>query len=182
MVRVLCSKRAWGISLYELDSTVARVCTNKSRMYSIKQGWSRFKHDLHTIFIRFFNGSKYGLVRYGLLRLNTPFLRFTWHLHGLQTVLPTFVSVMHELSHIRGCSDINWLIFMTSISFCKRILIINYLIKSLFIIQSMLFQIKLSETTKSCVIKNYILNIYIICNKTEIHFFLLFIYKLYFNH
>ena len=31
-----------GMSWYDLDSNVARVCTNKARIYSIKQGLSRF--------------------------------------------------------------------------------------------------------------------------------------------
>ena len=48
---------------YDLDSNVARVSTNKARIYSIKQCLSRFEHDLQTIFIRLFYGSKYGLVR-----------------------------------------------------------------------------------------------------------------------
>ena len=46
---------------YDLDSNEARVCTNKARIYSIKQGLSRV--DLQTIFIRLLYGSKYGLVR-----------------------------------------------------------------------------------------------------------------------
>ena len=52
-----------GMSLYDLDSNVARVCTNKARIYSIKQGLSRFEHDLQTIFIRLLYSSKYGLLR-----------------------------------------------------------------------------------------------------------------------
>ena len=31
-----------GVSWYDLDSNVARVCTNKGQKYSIKQGLSRF--------------------------------------------------------------------------------------------------------------------------------------------
>jgi len=56
----------WGsIRWYELDSTVARVCKNKARTYSIKHGFSRFlKTRFAYDFIRLFNGSKYGLVRY----------------------------------------------------------------------------------------------------------------------
>ena len=46
-----------GMSWYDLDSNVARVCTNKARIYSIKQGLSRFEHDLQTIFIRLLYGS-----------------------------------------------------------------------------------------------------------------------------
>ena len=46
-----------GMSWYDLDSNVARVCTNKARIYSIRQGLSRFEHDLqndfHTIAVRF---------------------------------------------------------------------------------------------------------------------------------
>ena len=45
------------MSWYDLDSNVARVCTYKARIYSIKQGLSRFEHDLqndfHTIVVRF---------------------------------------------------------------------------------------------------------------------------------
>ena len=52
-----------GMSWYDLDSNVARVCTDKERIYSVKQGLTRFKHDLQTIFIRLLYGSKYGLVR-----------------------------------------------------------------------------------------------------------------------
>ena len=62
-----------GYGLYDLDLNVARVCTNKARIYSIKTGLSRFEHDLqndfHTqgsTYIRLLYGSKYGLV--GLLR------------------------------------------------------------------------------------------------------------------
>ena len=44
------------MSWYDLDSNVARVCTNKARIYSIKQGLSRFEHDLqngfHTIVVQ----------------------------------------------------------------------------------------------------------------------------------
>ena len=46
-----------GMSWYDLDSNVARVCTNNARIYSIKQGLSRFEHDLqndfHMIVVRF---------------------------------------------------------------------------------------------------------------------------------
>ena len=48
---------------YEWDSNVARVCTNKVRIYSVKQGLSRFEHDLQTIFTQLSDSSKYGLVR-----------------------------------------------------------------------------------------------------------------------
>ena len=41
----------------DLDSNVAQVCTNKAGIYLIKQGLSRFEHDLqnnfHTIVVRF---------------------------------------------------------------------------------------------------------------------------------
>ena len=97
------------MSWYDLDSNVARVSTNKARIYSIKQCLSQFEHDLQTIFIRLFYGSKYGLssVCYGLVRLNTTFTQFTGHLQGLYTVPSTFVQVMLELSHIRVWFDIN---------------------------------------------------------------------------
>ena len=71
-----------GMSWYALDSNVARVCTNKARIYSIKQGLSRFEHDLqndfHTIVVRFQVQS--STVCYGLVRLNTTFTRLTGHL------------------------------------------------------------------------------------------------------
>ena len=92
------------MSWYDLDSNVARVCTNKARIYSIKQGLLRFEHDFHTIVVRFQVRS--NTVCYTLVRLNTTFTRLTGHLQGLHTVPPTFVRVMLELSHIRVCSDI----------------------------------------------------------------------------
>ena len=88
---------------------VARVCTNKARIYSIKQGLSRFEHDLqndfHTIVVRFQVRS--STVCYGLhVRLNTTLTRLTGHLQGLHTVPPTFVRVVLELSDIRVCFEI----------------------------------------------------------------------------
>ena len=45
------------MSWYDLDSNVARVCRNKERIYSIKQGLSLFENDLlndlHTIVVLF---------------------------------------------------------------------------------------------------------------------------------
>ena len=38
------------MSWYDLDSNEARVCTNKARIYSIKEGLSRFEYDLHNDF------------------------------------------------------------------------------------------------------------------------------------
>ena len=35
-----------GMSWYDLDSNVARVCTNKAQIYLIKQGLSPFEQDL----------------------------------------------------------------------------------------------------------------------------------------
>ena len=96
------------MSWYYFDSNVARVCTNKARIYSIKQGLSRFEHDLqndsHTIVVRFQVRS--STFCYGLVRLSTTFTRLTGHLQGLHTVPPTFVRVMLELSQIRVCFDI----------------------------------------------------------------------------
>jgi hypothetical protein len=98
-----------GMSWYDLDSNVARVCTNKARTNSVKQGLSRFEH----VCKRF----SYDCCRvpstvcYGLVWLNTTFTRLTWHLQGLHTVPQTFVRVMLELSHIRVWFDINWLQF-----------------------------------------------------------------------
>ena len=51
-----------GDELVRFRPNVARVCTNKARIYSIKQGLSRCEHDLQTIFIRLLYGSTYGLV------------------------------------------------------------------------------------------------------------------------
>ena len=53
-----CLGMSW-YDLYDLDSNVARVCTNKARIYSIKQGLSRFEHDLQNYFKRLL----YSLVR-----------------------------------------------------------------------------------------------------------------------
>ena len=68
-----------GVSWYDLDSNVALVCMNKVRIYSIKQGLSRFEHDLqndfHTIVVRFQVRS--STVCYDLVRLNTTFTRLT---------------------------------------------------------------------------------------------------------
>ena len=60
-------------------------------IYSIKQGFSRFEHDLqndfHTIVVRFQVRS--STVCYGLVRLNTTFTRLTGYIrshtvsHGL---------------------------------------------------------------------------------------------------
>lgn len=94
-----------GMSWYDLDSNVARVCTNKARIYSVKQGLSRFEHDFHTIVVRFQVRS--STVCYGLVQLNTTLTRLAGHLQGLHTVPPTFVRVMLELSHICVCFDIN---------------------------------------------------------------------------
>ena len=41
----------------------SKIEYEQTRIYSIKQCLSRFEHDLQTIFIRLFYGSKYGLVR-----------------------------------------------------------------------------------------------------------------------
>ena len=81
-----------GMSWYDLGSKVARVCTNKARIYSIEQGLSRFEHDLqndfHTIVVWFQVWSSTDC--YGLVRLNRTFTRLTGHLQGLHTVPPTF--------------------------------------------------------------------------------------------
>ena len=95
------------MSWYDLDSNVARVCTNKARIYSIKQGLSWFEHDLqndfHTIVVRFQVLSSTACYR--LIRLNTTFTRLTGHLQGSQMVPPTFVRVMLGLTHFRVCFD-----------------------------------------------------------------------------
>jgi len=43
-----CASTVW-ISLCELDSNVARLWTNKARIFSVKQGLSRFEHALHRL-------------------------------------------------------------------------------------------------------------------------------------
>ena len=72
------------MSGYDLDSNVARVCTNLARIYSIKHGLSRFEHDLqndfHTIVVQFQVQS--STVCYGLVPLNTTFTRSTGLLQG----------------------------------------------------------------------------------------------------
>ena len=75
----------------------------QSRIYSIKQSLSWFKHDLqndfHMIFVRFQVRS--STVCYGLVRLNMTFTRLTGHLQGLHTVLSTFVRVRFHTIYIR---------------------------------------------------------------------------------
>ena len=87
----------------ELVRYEARVCTNKARIYSIKQGLSRFEHDLqnnfHTIVVRFQVRS--SMVCYGLVRLNTIFAQLTGHLQGLHMVPPTFVRVRFHTIYVR---------------------------------------------------------------------------------
>ena len=67
----------------DLDSTVARVCTNKARIYSIKQGCHGLNTICKTIFIRFLYGSKYGLFRPSTIKhdfysINWTFTGFTY--------------------------------------------------------------------------------------------------------
>ena len=64
-----------GMSWYDLDSSVERVCTNKPRIYSIKQGFHDLQNDFHTIVVRFQVWS--STVCYGLVRLNATFTRLT---------------------------------------------------------------------------------------------------------
>ena len=117
------------MSWYDLDSNVVRVCTNKARIYSIKQGLSRFEHDLqndfYTIVVRFQVRSVTTLSRfehdlqkdfhtivvrfqvrsstacYSLVRLNTTFTRLSGHLQGLHTVPSTFVWVRFHTIYIQ---------------------------------------------------------------------------------
>ena len=71
------------MSWYDLDSNVARVSTNEARIYSIKQCLSRFEHDLQTIFIRLFYGSKYGLRPSTIKHdVNTIYWTFTGFING----------------------------------------------------------------------------------------------------
>ena len=55
----------------------------KARIYSIKQGLSRFEHDLKTIFIRLLHGSQYGLlwpsmIKHDFYSINWTFTGFTY--------------------------------------------------------------------------------------------------------
>jgi len=65
---------------YELDSNVEQVCTNKARIYSVKQCLSRFEHDLLPNFIGLFNSSNCVLVRSCTIKHDfySIYLTFTW--------------------------------------------------------------------------------------------------------
>ena len=91
-----------GMRWYDLDSSVARVCTNRARVYSIKQGLSRFEHDLQNDFqtVVVWFQVRSSTVCYGLVRLNTTFTRLTGHLQGLHTFPPTFVRVMLSFLYV----------------------------------------------------------------------------------
>ena len=69
-----------GMSWYDLDSNVARECTNKARIYSIKQGLSQFKHDLHNDFHTIAVRSKYGLLRPSMIKHD--FYSINWTFTG----------------------------------------------------------------------------------------------------
>ena len=69
-----------GDEMYGFDSYEAQVCTNRTRIYSIKQELSRFEHDLHNHFhtnvVRF---------QYSLLRpctIKHDFYLINWTLTG----------------------------------------------------------------------------------------------------
>ena len=93
------------MSWYDLDSNKARLCTNKARIYSIKQGLSRFEHDLqndfHTIVVRFQVQS--STVCYGIVRLNTSFTRLT----GYYRVYIRSHRLLFEFDSIRFIYDID---------------------------------------------------------------------------
>ena len=98
------------MSWYDLDSNVARVCANIARIYSIKQGLSRFEHDLqndfHTIVVR----SKYGLLRPSTIKHD--FYSIYWTFTGF-TYSPTDFcssSIPYELYTIltRLSSLVEW--------------------------------------------------------------------------
>ena len=69
------------MSWYDLDSNVARVCTNKARVYSIKQGLSRFEHDLqndfHTIVV-WFQVRSVTTIKHDFYSINWTFTGFTY--------------------------------------------------------------------------------------------------------
>ena len=87
-----------GMIWYDLDSNVARVCTNKARIYSIKQSLSWFEHHFHKIFVCFQVRS--SMVCYGLVRLHTTVTRLTGHLQGLHTVLFKLCSNYHTFVYV----------------------------------------------------------------------------------
>ena len=91
---------------YDLDSNVARVCRNKARIYSIKQGLSQFEHDLQTDFDTIVVRS--STVCYGLVRSNMTFTRLTGHLQALHTVPSTFVRVRLHTILTRLSSLVEW--------------------------------------------------------------------------
>ena len=95
-----------GMSWYDLDSNVARVCTNKARiyLYSIKQGLHGLKTICKTIFIRLLYGFP-STVCYGLVRLNTTFTRLTGHLQGLVYIRSH--RLLFEFDSIRFIYDID---------------------------------------------------------------------------
>ena len=86
----------WALTLhwYELEPNIARVCTNKARINSVKQGLSRFDHDLHMIYIRLFHGSEYGLVRSCTIK------------HDFYSIYPTltgFTFCAADLPYVHTC-------------------------------------------------------------------------------
>ena len=98
------------MSWYDLDSNLARVCTNKARIYSIKQCLSRFEHDLQTVFILLLYGSKYGLLRHSTIKHD--FYSIDWTFTGF-TYGPTDFcsrSIPYDLNTIltRLSSLVEW--------------------------------------------------------------------------
>jgi len=85
LVRVLGSN---PVPWFELDSNVARVCTIKARVYSVKQGFSRFEHDLQPVFVRLFNGSMYVLVRSCTIK------------HDFYSIYSTFAGLTYGLADL----------------------------------------------------------------------------------
>ena len=85
-----------GMSWYDLDSNLSRVYTNKAWIYSIKQGLSRFKHDLQTIFIRLFYGSYLCLLRPSTIKHD---------FYSLSTGL-TYHRLLFEFDSVRCIFDI----------------------------------------------------------------------------
>ena len=77
-----------GMSWYNLDSNVARVCTKKARFAK------RFSYHCCTFQVQS------STVCYSLVQLNTTFTRLTGHLQGLHTV-PRLVWVWIHTIYIR---------------------------------------------------------------------------------
>ena len=101
------------MSWYDLDSNVARVCTNKARIYSIKQGLSRFEHDLqndfHTFVVRFQVRSVTAV--YDFYSINWTFTGLTYRSYRL----------LFEFDSIRFIYDIDTVELTRGVNFISHV-------------------------------------------------------------